>query len=1011
MRDDVRYNVELRDSATGEVLGLILTDPGDVLGYRRALSNPYAAKAASGDTAYHDLTDWSMAVFADWTAGRGYEEEGVAGGYLDAHGVETRIARQLTLGPLAQVATASDPEYVPGSVTEYVLGYVREIAGHDEEDDFTIGFTQKIGERFIVPSAGELWARRIKFKLKKSGGGHTGNVKACIYTDVDGLPGSEVVCVEADHSTIGTSFAVETYTFSAPESLTPGAYYWAVFDAQNAGMYTFRQSTPGTYVDGYAAWDMGGWRDESPMDLWFEVVWARVQRAQSFTTPGGGMDCDEVRLWLRKVGTPSTITVGLYADSDGSPTGSALKSATITAEQVDTVGGWVPVTWVAEALDGGTKYHIALSTPDSADDAETYYVWGGDSEAGYAAGKSHIKLAAGAWTEETPDLYFRAFDSSGRAGVVLEGHPVAFARFNGAWYCAGGDTVYEWDAGTGQWDTSEASAGNDVTSLEVWDGFLWAARGTATNVRKLNTSAEWGDAGWEAGLLFRGGSIGGGWLHIQDADNEHQFRYTADGSTLSDPFEVGSLDYPITGFAWFRDMLVIATTVALFGFAAETVYQVLDWRGMEHADNGKALYAWGRDGALYIPLLFGLYRWNGDTMRAVGPEQGPVGEEGSPGGTWINIGGLIIWLVPPPEGLPGARAGAVLGLWGTNNWLYAVIEGGAAHTSSVMATDGIRGWHEVVRAEYTTDAILSVGYETLSSPACLWYGLGLETRFVELPDYSDNPYLWPGLTFRGSGEIITPWVGTDLQEVVKDWHQVIVKGEAFSSGQAVEVWYEVDRSDRWLKLGEIQEAPRQALAFRAMGFQTKTVGSGSTKTTIELGSGDTSDMAAGYWVRINAEVAQVASITDTDTFVLETALSEAPSAGDYVYASRPAGRELRLKLILKTDDAALTPKVDAVLLQYQPNVQDRWTWALNVKCADRLKDLCGGYMEKTAAELRAELARWATRVTPFSLVDLDGDTWTVKVSAATERAVQAQRVGDAGQVYDSVWDLVLLQVG
>jgi len=249
-----------------------------------------------------------------------------------------------------------------------------------------------------------------------------------------------------------------------------------------------------------------------------------------------------------------------------------------------------------------------------------------------------------------------------------------------------------------------------------------------------------------------------------------------------------------------------------------------------------------------------------------------------------------------------------------------------------------------------------------------------------------------------------------LVEVVKDWHQVVIRGESFTTGQAVEVWYEVDRSGQWRLLGEVQSGLRKVLPFTASPFASKIVGSGSTTTTIELGTGTTGDLAAGKWVRIGSEVAQVASVTDADTLVLATGLSEAPRPGDYVYPSRPAGRELRLKLILKTTDTTKTPKVEALLIQFQPNVIDRWTWQLAIKCADDLDDVLGGAIEATGAELRSELATWARRVTPFTLVDIDGETWTVKVSAASERAVQVKRRGDAGCVYRSVWDLVLLQV-
>ena len=302
----------------------------------------------------------------------------------------------------------------------------------------------------------------------------------------------------------------------------------------------------------------------------------------------------------------------------------------------------------------------------------------------------------------------------------------------------------------------------------------------------------------------------------------------------------------------------------------------------------------------------------------------------------------------------------------------------------------------------------------MHSPSRLWYNLNDETRYLMLPDYSDNPWQWAdyrsSYEFNGKGELVTSWWGADLIEVVKDLHEVAVRGEGISSEKTVQVEYEVDRSGIWTKLGTVDGGPRQALTFSSSTFVPLTIGTGSTRTTIELASGSTTThLQKATFVRINDEVAQVESVTDSDTFVVAQALTEAPGSGDVVYPSRPAGREFRLRLTLRSSDKTTTPRVDAVLIRYQNNVLDRFVWTVRPRVEDHMTDLAGNQYPYRAAALRQELSRWATRVTPFTFVDPDGVEYTVKVASAGEGGFAlAKDEGVRG--YSSSWAMNLVEV-
>lgn len=717
-------------------------------------------------------------------------------------------------------------------------------------------------------------------------------------------------------------------------------------------------------------------------------------RAQSFTTPAGGVSCTHIVLMLRAseggVGKSArNYTIALCSDSGGAPD-AVLKSETLDLCDLDTAWEEVVITWdVAQSLTGSTDYWITV-VEASPHLSETWYMeWAADKTAGYASGaamKEHRPWTVGASdvggddkidqtdgfvADTSLDFWFLVNDGPVLAGDVTV-NPVAY---DGSLYAAAGDTVYKW-SGT-VWQSSEVQTDKTVTDLLAWGGYLWCARGA--NTMRCWNGASWADASGtvQAQLLAQYQ----GYLYRTDPTNVEDLYYTADGTTWSSAVHVGPGDWGITGVTGFRDEVAIANDVGLWLLAADWGYQVLDWSSQEHETNGLNMLAWARTNELFIPVQRGLYRWTGATMVAVGPDT--------------------------DAGLPEGRSGSVAALCGTVNWLYAAIDAGDSGYSSVLAYAG-RDWHEVYRSSQAGARIRALAYDTLSDPQRLWFGEGAQLHYMELPDFTDNPYQYAGICYTSDAEIeLSSW-GSELLPVSKDWRYVILQAENCTSARTIEVYYEIDRSGLWVLVGTVSTGHTlHKLEFPARSFVTKTTASGCTTTTIALGTGSTGDMTAGDWVRIGTEVRQVAEVGG-DSFTVVLPFTSAPAAGESVYASAPVGSELRLRLRLTTETETESPKLLAVACYCDANVLDRWQITLDVMIEEGMQCLNGDPYPLDSEALGAELEKWMVRQTSFTLHDIRGTERTVKVANCAETA--ARRNSRAPWKYGSTMHIGLIEM-
>lgn len=131
--------------------------------------------------------------------------------------------------------------------------------------------------------------------------------------------------------------------------------------------------------------------------------------AQSFQVTGS-QTVDEVKLWLKKVGSPTgTMTLRIETDSSGDPSGVlAHANLTVTVAESGLGASYADVSFSfasSASISGSTTYWIVLSTDRSA--SQTDYVdWGADgSSPGYANGEMKSESSS-SWSAESKDAVF-----------------------------------------------------------------------------------------------------------------------------------------------------------------------------------------------------------------------------------------------------------------------------------------------------------------------------------------------------------------------------------------------------------------------------------------------------------------------------------------------------------------------------------------------------------------------------------------------------------------------------
>jgi hypothetical protein len=139
--------------------------------------------------------------------------------------------------------------------------------------------------------------------------------------------------------------------------------------------------------------------------------------AESFTTGAAQTTLGQVYLQVSTVGgspitaTIAPLTLSLYADSLGSPTGTAIASTTVTEPYIYSSPFWVPIPLTASGLTPSTKYWLVTNPVGT---GSAYYVW---QHSNQVAGAS-TSTDGVTWTSQAYGLMYQVYDHTTTGGSV-----------------------------------------------------------------------------------------------------------------------------------------------------------------------------------------------------------------------------------------------------------------------------------------------------------------------------------------------------------------------------------------------------------------------------------------------------------------------------------------------------------------------------------------------------------------------------------------------------------------
>ena len=370
---------------------------------------------------------------------------------------------------------------------------------------------------------------------------------------------------------------------------------------------------------------------------------------------GNGTKLVGVFIYLANDDDISTVDIALYSDS-----GSLPSSATTTKVEYinNTYGFGAHYVEFDNTLTDTTNYWIVVSPTtagetmnlpvdaSSIDPSSDGMAWhNGTTWASYEDGRMLIEPVIGmppADEEVSKIIYFPA------SGFI---------------YAAVGDTLYKQETDADNWVAVTSAFSANITDLHTDGDTLYIGIGDSTNHKTIDGAETITTASVPARIFTRWNG------YLWRAINNEVY-YTNDGTTWSTAIEVCPDGFSINAISGQGDYMYTACDDGLYYIGyADLVYTVTPWGQLDPSEDfGEGMVNW--QGALYIPLNAGIYKFDVSSMLPIGPDLG--------------------------EGLPINRSGVIGALATQNNWLYCIVRA-TAGASTVWAFNG-RGWHYVAEA-------------------------------------------------------------------------------------------------------------------------------------------------------------------------------------------------------------------------------------------------------------------------------------------------------------------------
>lgn len=374
----------------------------------------------------------------------------------------------------------------------------------------------------------------------------------------------------------------------------------------------------------------------------------------------------------------------------------------------------------------------------------------------------------------------------------------------------------------------------------------------------------------------------------------------------------------------------------------------------------------------------------GDVARGLTPFPGQGSENGRDmvaheGNVYLPVGGHLyqfselaalqnLWKTRPEE-LPSSKLGRVMTVTATTHWLLAGVQpDDSAGAPSVWAWNG-EGWH-FMAALPNGLTLTCLRYDRALKRVWCGTSSGLVFWFY-VSDYLVNPTRDGAYTFMPYGWLETDWFSSEILEDRKDFDGVYALARGMNTTMPLEVYWQDDTS-----------TSQQSWTDEAGASVTDEAGEPILYSIV-------------LWMKLG-------ELTGDRGEVRWPLDSTARNS-----------RELRLGLLISTNNGGFSPKVEAVRVKYHLMVTDWYMWTVPVlvsgdgETAQQLAD--GTAQNYTRDEQRSHLRSLETQVEPALYTDICGCRYEVKVRAGVETVWGEIREIGGAQEFDSVILLTLEQ--
>lgn len=348
--------------------------------------------------------------------------------------------------------------------------------------------------------------------------------------------------------------------------------------------------------------------------------------------------------------------------------------------------------------------------------------------------------------------------------------------------------------------------------------------------------------------------------------------------------------------------------------------------------------------------VFGVCKWNNVSERN---GRGMINHQGAlyipTYSDILRFGGTEFMSVNPmkDEGLPALKQGRVVSLASHNYWLFAIISTDNSNDSKwpLLLAWNDQGWHYIGK-------LLQNDLDDIYNEASIHWDTANDLLWIA-GDYTLYRYRLP----------------VDHQNPYKDNSGNV---KFFPGGMLETPWF----------YGGLRELQKDCESVYISGENITS-----------------SRPVRVYWKDDDS----------TDWELLGTVTSNRQELRWSDYTTRPNTRQIKLGLVLYTDDNTESPRVDVVRLKYMTMVHDRFRWQLPVMVSDQQQMLDGEINIHTARQMRRHIDSMVNSVPPVIFEDMDGTQYEVKILSAVEN-VQEYRYEDSQLKIVWVYNISLEQV-